>query len=234
MAGTDTLELDLDPEDFKLRHPFRLIIAGPTQCGKSHLLFNILNNLTECVNAKFQKIIFIYGVYQPIYDSYPDIHFTDDLDVLKTRPGVPTLLILDDVMNLIKDSTELETIFTRGRHEGFSIILLMQSLFYQGNVLKTIRNNTSYYAIFEHLQDTLRIANFAAQLEPKNSEYFKACYEDMRRTQYNYVFADLHAESTLRGPPYFIKYRSRIHQSDGQILYLDKSQYKPTVKKFAS
>ena len=234
MASTDTLELDLDPEDFKLRHPFRLIIAGPTQCGKSHLLFNILDNLTECVNAKFQKIIFIYGVYQPIYDSYPNIHFTDDLDVLKTRPGVPTLLILDDVMNLIKDSTELETIFTRGRHEGFSIILLMQSLFYQGNVLKTIRNNTSYYAIFEHLQDTLRIANFAAQLEPKNSEYFKACYEDMRKTPYNYVFTDLHAESTLRGPPYFIKYRSRIHQSEGQILYLDKSQYKPTVKKFAS
>ena len=228
MASANTV-IEVKPEDVKLRHPFRLIITGPTQCGKSHLLFDILDNLPECVNTKFQKIIFIYGVYQPIYDSYPDIHFTNDLGILKTRPGVPTLLVLDDVMNLIKDSAELETIFTRGRHEGFSIILLMQSLFYHGNVLKTIRNNTSYYAIFEHLQDTLRVANFAAQLEPKNSEYFKACYEDVKKKPYGYVFTDLHAESTLRGPPYFIKYRSLIHQSEGQILYLDKSQYTPTV-----
>ena len=228
MASANTV-IEVKREDVKLRHPFRLIITGPTQCGKSHLLFDILDNLPECVNTKFQKIIFIYGVYQPIYDSYPDIHFTNDLGILKTRPGVPTLLVLDDVMNLIKDSAELETIFTRGRHEGFSIILLMQSLFYHGNVLKTIRNNTSYYAIFEHLQDTLRVANFAAQLEPKNSEYFKACYEDVKKKPYGYVFTDLHAESTLRGPPYFIKYRSLIHQSEGQILYLDKSQYTPTI-----
>ena len=223
MEGADLI---INPESLKLRNYFHLIISGPSQSGKSKLLFDILDNLDTCVNSKFEKIIFVYGVFQDIYKKYKHIHFTNDLEILKIRPGVPTLFILDDVMGSIKDSTELENLFTHGRHEKISTILIMQNLFYQGRVLKTLRMNASYFAIFEHLQDVMRVAAFATQMERKNSNYFMSAYEDAIKEPYGYLFCDLHPQSTLRGPPYFIKLRSLIHKSEGQILYLDKSKYR--------
>ena len=218
--------LIIDPEALKLRNYFQLIISGPSQSGKSKLLFDILDNLSSCVNSKFERIIFVYGVFQDVYKKYPHIEFTDDLEILKLRPGVPTLFVLDDVMGSIKDSTVLEDLFTHGRHERISTILVLQNLFYQGRVLKTIRMNATYIAIFEHLQDTLRVTTFATQLENRNTAYFLEAYTDITKTPFSYLFCDLHPQSTLRGAPYFIKLRSLVHKAEGQVLYLDKAKYR--------
>ena len=182
MESTNTIEID--EEHLKLHNYFKMIIAGPSQCGKSVLLFNLLDNLTNCIDSKFGKIVFIYGAYQPIYTKYPYIQFTKDLEVLHTikeGTGTPTLLILDDVMSDIKDSKLLEDIFTHGRHQQISTILVMQNLFYPGSALKTMRNNADYYAVFEHLQDASRLMTFASQLELKNSLYFKEALADMEK-----------------------------------------------------
>jgi hypothetical protein len=226
MASSDHVIENIDPDLLKLITPFSLVLAGPSGSGKSKFLFELLDNLENCTLPKIEKVIFIYGVYQDLYKNYPNIHFTDSLEYMKVRPPENTLLILDDCMSQVKDSSLLEQLFTRGRHEHISVILVLQSMFYKGTVLKTVRDNATYMAITNHIQDQTRLYTFSSQLELKNSSYFIDSYADAMKTRFNYLFIDLHPKSQLRDAPYFIKYRSGVTQGEGQTLYLDVKKYK--------
>ena len=218
-------EMNLDPEDLKLIHPFSLIISGPTASGKSTLLFQILENLHQNTKPAIQKVVFIYGVYQEVYKNYPNIFFTDDLDYMDVNTDIPTLIVLDDVMSSINSSKKLEELFTRGvHHRKVSVVLTLQNLFYHGSVMKTLRDNAMYIILTKHIQDVSKLNTFARQLEQKNSNYFKDSYQDAVSKKYGYIACDLHPHSDLRDGAFKIKYRSLIHKPEGQILYLPKSQ----------
>ena len=138
-----------------------------------------------------------------------------------TEPEIPTVIILDDVMSSINNSKKLEELFTRGvHHRKVSVILTLQNLFYQGSVMKTLRDNSMYIALTRHIQDVSKLDTFARQLERKNSNYFKNSYDDAVSEKYGYLFCDLHPHSDLRDGPFKIKYRSSIHKTEGQVLYL--------------
>ena len=224
MGCADSVEVPL--EGLKLIVPFSMIIAGPSQSGKNEFLYTLLNNLQSCINEKFDNIIFIYGAWQERYKSFPNIFFTNKIEYLTTRPSGRTLLICDDVMSKVNNSSALEDLFTRGRHQNVSTILILQSLFYAGKIMKTLRNNVCYVSITQHLQDIQRLTTFAAQLERKNSTYFIESYDDAMREKYNYLFIDLHPKSVLRDAPYYIKYRSKVHKPHKQDLYIDKKRYR--------
>lgn len=222
MSSTSEV-ISVNADDLKLIHPFSLIISGPTSSGKSTLLFQILDNLHENMKPVIQKIVFIYGTYQEIYKNYPNIFFTDDLDYMDIKSDVPTIIILDDVMSSINNSSKLEELFTRGvHHRKVSVILTLQNLFYHGSVMKTLRDNSMYIALTKHIQDVSKLDTFARQLEQKNSNYFKDSYNDAVSKKYGYLICDLHPHSNLRDGQFKIKYRTLIHKPEGQILYMPK------------
>ena len=218
-------EINLKTEDLKLIHPFSLIISGPTSSGKSTLLFQILENLHQNTDPAIEKVVFIYGVFQEVYKNYPKFFFTDNFDYMDIKPTVPTVLILDDVMSCVNNSKKLEELFTRGvHHNKLSVVLTLQNLFYQGSVMKTLRDNAMYIILTRHIQDVSKLDTFARQLERKGSNYFKDSYQDAVSKKYGYLFCDLHPHSELRDGPFKIKYRSLIHQPAGQILYIPKDK----------
>ena len=214
--------MQIGAEDLKLIHPFSLIVSGPTSSGKSTILFQILENLHQNTKPAIKKVVFIYGTYQEIFKNYPNIFFTDDLDYIEAQCDVPTVIILDDVMSSVKNSQKLEELFTRGvHHRKVSVILTLQNLFYHGSVVKTLRD---YIILTRHIQDVSKLDTFARQLERKGSNYFKESYEDAISKKYGYVFCDLHPHSELRDGAYKIKYRTLIHKSEGQVLYIPKDR----------
>ena len=199
--------INLKVEDLKLIHPFSLIISGPTSSGKSTVLFQILENLHKNIDTRIQKVVFIYGVYQEVFENYPNIYFTDNLDYMELKPTVPTIIVLDDVMSAVNNSKKLEELFTRGvHHRKVSVILTLQNLFYHGSVMKTLRDNSMYIILTRHIQDVSKLDTFARQLERKNSNYFKDSYEDAVSGKYGYIMCDLHPHSNLRDGPFKIKY----------------------------
>lgn len=218
-------QVNIPLDSLKLITPFSMIVAGPSQSGKSEFLYTLLSHLNSCIDAKFDNIVFIYGVWQDIYKSFPNIFFTNKIEYLNSRPSGKTLLICDDIMSQVNNSADLENLFTKGRHDGISTVLILQSLFYGGKIMKTLRNNVSYVVITAHLQDIQRLSTFASQLERKNSLYFNSVYDDIMKTKYAYMFIDLHPRSILRDSPYYIKYRTKVHKPEGQIVYFDKTRF---------
>ena len=226
IISSNTNEITLNVEDLKLIHPFSLIVSGPTSSGKSTLLFQILDNLHQNTTPKIEKVVYIYGIYQDIFKNYPNIFFTDSLEFMDIeRPEVPTVIILDDLMSVLNNSKKLEELFTQGvHHKKVSVVLTLQNLFYHGGVMKTLRDNAMYIALTKHIQDVSKLDTFARQLESKNSNYFKDSYADAVSKKYGYLMCDLHPHSELRDGLFKIKYRTLIHQPEGQILYLPKKK----------
>ena len=223
--SNSTNEINFNVEDLKLIHPFSLIVSGPTSSGKSTLLFQILDNLHLNTTPVIEKVVYIYGIYQDIFKNYPNIFFTDNLDFMDSIPEVPTVIILDDLMSVLNNSKKLEELFTQGvHHKKVSVVLTLQNLFYHGGVMKTLCDNAMYIALTKHIQDVSKLDTFARQLESKNSNYFKESYADAISRKYGYLFCDLHPHSELRDGPLKIKYRSLIHNLEGQIIYLPKAQ----------
>lgn len=51
------------------RHPFTCIIAGPTQCGKTTLIKNILFQSNYIISPKSDRIVYCYNRYQEGYNN---------------------------------------------------------------------------------------------------------------------------------------------------------------------
>ena len=51
-------------------HPFTCIISGPTMCGKTFLLKEILKNKDVLIKPPPQRIILCYKAWQPTYDDF--------------------------------------------------------------------------------------------------------------------------------------------------------------------
>ena len=209
--------LSISPEALKLQHPFNFIVSGPTQSGKTFFVFKLLENLPKITDPPISNIIYIYNAWQEGFKKYKDrVTFTNDLKYLKIRPKNPTLIICDDFMNQIGKNKDMFDLFIlNSHHHGISILLILQNIFEKG--LKTLRQNTHYYYLTEHLQDRTSLENFARQLEPKNSKYFMKSYEDATSYPFGGLFIDLHPHSKLR---LISKYRTGIHQTEGQVLYI--------------
>ena len=211
----------LNPEHLKLIHPFNCIISGPTQSGKTHFVFKLIDNLENITVPSINKVIYLYNEWQERFKSYRDkVFFTNDLKYLTIKPKQPTLIILDDFMNDIGNNKNLLDLFIKGtHHNSISAIIILQNIFHQGSIFKSLRQNCHYYYLTEHLQDRNSIEYFARALEPRNSAYFLESYADAVSKPYGGLFCDLHPHSKIR---HFSKYRHGVEKIEGQTLYISK------------
>ena len=107
-------------DEMTLRHPFTMIAAGPTSCGKTTWVTNLLES------DRWQKL------YDDMLDSIPNMEFVQgifrDTDFDTSQP---TLLIMDDQMREGTQSGDVCDLFTEGsHHRNVSVICMLQNLYY--------------------------------------------------------------------------------------------------------
>ena len=61
---------DVNFSDFNLHHPFRLIISGPSNSGKTQFTFSIIKNIENVITPPISKVIYLYGEYQEIFNQW--------------------------------------------------------------------------------------------------------------------------------------------------------------------
>ena len=74
------------------------------------------------------------------------------------------------------DSPMVSRLFTQGRHQNASVILLLQNMFPKGRYNTDISRNAQYLALFRSPSDRKQIGNIGERTFDKNRVHFMNAY----------------------------------------------------------
>src|SRR5437868_1697804 len=168
----------INKNDLKFKHPTTCLISGCTQSGKTILTLRIVHDwqlLFQTDKSKF-NVLWFYSQFQEKYKPVesatlklifakgkPDEHIIDEVK--------PDLIILDDLMDQLKDDPILSEYFTQGcHHRGVSVFFLVQNLFVKGQFMRTISLNTHYFIMMKAPRAVKQVEYFSRQIKKKNSK----------------------------------------------------------------
>jgi hypothetical protein len=177
---------------FQFRHPLTCIIAGPTQSGKTYFIFDLLKNIHKLFTPVPSRIIWCYGEYQELLKTLPpNVEICEGLNAVHELTGEEsTLVIVDDLME--EAGKEIANLFTKGsHHKNLSIIMVVQNIFHQSKIMRTISLNAHYLVLFKNPRDAGQIRHLATQLFPGNSAFLVDAYRQATQKPHGYLVLDL-------------------------------------------
>jgi hypothetical protein len=197
---------------FCFKHPTTVLIAGPTQCGKTYFLIRALRQ--RQIQPEPQRIVWVYGEWQDVYAKLardmPQIEFVQNFQAelyqsfdSRTR----NLLVLDDQMeNQDAHKRSVDSIakfFTQGsHHRNLTVVYIVQNLFHQDKSMRTISLNAHYIIMFKNPRDATQVRTLASQMYPGNAAALLDAFKDATATttvatttQRGYLLLDLHPSS---------------------------------------
>lgn len=194
----------------KFKDPARIIVAGPSCCGKTTFLKNLLTkkeNLKRFFPNPVTKILWCYSHEQPAYKEIaranPLVEFHEGLpDIAKEFPtpypdGKTAIVVLDDLMKLATKSDDVLDIFTQESHHlKFTCFLVLQNLFHQAKNAVDLKRNCSNIVYFRNPSDvntrSLLLGRcFARQDKTKVERWLKG----IDRKPYSHFLLDFHPET---------------------------------------
>lgn len=185
----------------------RCIITGPSNCGKTNVVFNLL---TDPNGLKYNNIyIFSKSLHQPKYQllerilsEVPDVsyfQFHANEDVIHPNEARPySIFVFDDVS--CENQDNIRNYFAMGRHNNIDSIYIGQT--YSRIPKQLIRDNTNLLLIFKQDERNLRhIYNDHVNTDMTFDQfkYFSGkCWED------KYGFAVIAKDSDMNSGRYRI------------------------------
>lgn len=74
---------------------------------------------------------------------------------------------------------------------NFSLIFLVQNLYYESKVMRTLSLNTSYFILFKNYRDQLQMETLGRHMLPGQLSYFRTSFQSATSEQYGYLVADV-------------------------------------------
>ena len=184
--------------NFKFKHPFCMMIAGPSRSGKTQWVMNLLRQKDESIEPPPEKIVYCYMHWQQHYEGLrqfspstqfheglPHAHFLKELE--------NCVIIIDDLMDVAMKEPAIMSIFTEGsHHRNVSVIFLSQNIFHQGKHSRTMSLNVQYMVLFKNARDQSQIQTLARQMFPTDWHSFLNHYKVETSKEYGHVILDLH------------------------------------------
>ena len=190
--------------------PTTLMLAGPTQSGKSYWVKRLLSHKNVMFKTSPNKVVYAYGARQAMFGEMQDVTFHSGLPSREnieewTKDGQHMLLILDDVMQEACSSSDIMALFTiHCHHRNITVLFLTQSIFPPGKCARTISLNCHYIVIFKTKRDKLQVQTIGTQIFPGQKAYFMDAYQNATSEAYGYLVCDLHPGTDK-------KYQLRTH-----------------------
>ena len=185
-------------QPFKFKHPFCMLVAGPSRSGKTQWVVRLLRQRRERITPPVDSILYCYAHWQSKYDtlkmSVPSAQFHKGLpspaDMNSLRGGI---LVIDDLMELAVKDTNIMSAFTEGsHHKNLSVVFLMQNVFHKGSHARTMSLNAQYMVLFKNARDQQQIQTLARQIFPIDWRQFLQYFEEQTSKPYGHVILDFH------------------------------------------
>ena len=107
-----------EEQEFNLQHPFSMIASGPTVCGKTTFVKNIL--LQGKIEPWLQRIVWLFKHWQSAYDVVKfavDVEFIQGITLsLDFETNIRNLCVIDDLISEIAKDSRITHLFTEGSH----------------------------------------------------------------------------------------------------------------------
>lgn len=204
-------------------HPSTFIIAGPSQCGKTHFVYKVLK--FKLISPLPNKIIWVYSMNQPLYDTIkkeiPQVEFIHGLDssVLdRFSPKSNNLIVLDDLMQELGNSELVANIFTKGSHHlNLSVIYIVQNIFHKGSKHRECSLNSHYIILFNNPRDRTQVRTLSSQMYPNQKHFLSDCLRNASLLQdRGYLVLDLRSDT-----PEDFRVRSLVFPGEETVVYKD-------------
>ena len=207
--------------DHTLKVGSNMMVVGPSGSGKSWLCSEIIRRRDELFVPKIERIIYSYQEWQPelfgrMKEYAPEMEFVKGFEWdIPEGNTIPTLLFIDDAMELaVKDKT-IEKLFCKwSHHRAIFSVLLAQSMFYPG--FQVLARNAKYICLFRFVKDGGFINILGRQLNygkscPCIQDAYKSCTNDR---PFGYLWIDCSNEQKED-----FRYRSSVFPDEDCIIY---------------
>lgn len=210
--------------DLTFQHPCTALVVGGTGAGKTFFMKKLIENREAMFNTAFEKIIFYYSEWQPLYEELKAVvDFRQELPILDDHPPGqgPKLLIIDDFMDEVKShNKELLKFYIKGSsHRNLSIFFLSQCLFPDG--MRQISLNSHYIVLFKTSRDLAQIRTFCLQVDPTQWRALLEAYEDATKAGHSHILFDFKPKQLDH-----LRMRTLIFPGESTVVYIPKSRYK--------
>jgi hypothetical protein len=177
---------------------------------------DLIKHKQEMFSIVPDKIVWFYGIYQPMYDEIQNVTFIEGLpSKYRDFLGNHTLFIVDDLMSECGNDKRLTYLFTKGSHHlNLSIIFITQNFFHKGREMREITLNAHYLLLCKNRRDLSQITHLGNQLFPRHVRYFQEVFEDATKKPFSYLFIDLRTNT-----PEELRLRTQILPNQTQYIY---------------
>ena len=204
--------------DIRLKENFKLFLAGPSRCGKTFFVADLLQNLGTISKDPPTVIIYVYKTWQWKFDEMKHlvhVFLEDDENVVENikmyATGQSILVVFDDMINS-KSLNTLAPLFTvDGRHMNMSLVFLTQRMFVNDEYFRQISQNSDYFIIFKNPRNSSEIRTLAQQITPGSLHLIKI-YIEATKDPFSYLFINLTQECEPK-----VKYLSQIFTKDNSV-----------------
>ena len=183
--------------DARLINSSSMIIAGPTQAGKTTFVHGLLN--VRHLIFRDQPISHIYWVCNevPTYGKRVDVEYMVGIpeggfDFVKYN----SIVVIDDLMEEAKGSLAVTNLFTKvTHHRNVFAIYITQNYFSQSKDQVTRRRNCQYVTLFKNPADISQVRVIASKMFPENNKFLAKTYKDAVSKAHGYILLDLRQET---------------------------------------
>ena len=204
--------------DIRLKENFKVFISGPSRCGKTFFVADLLQNNDQFAKQPPSLIIYIYKVWQWKFDEMKHlvhVFLEDDVNIVdkikQYASGMPILVIFDDMLHS-RSLSNLAPLFTvDGRHMNMSLVFLTQRMFVNDEYFRQISQNCDYFFIFKNPRNSSEIRTLAQQITPGSLHLIKI-YIEATKDPFSYLCVNLTQECESE-----VKYLSQLFLKDHSV-----------------
>lgn len=185
--------------DMRLKCPFSMLVSGPSNCGKTSFVLELLKQRHKLYNKTVGKVFWFYKVFQ---NNFTEVDFIDQMENKMCTmewlqdnqvPEYSTIVIDDMALEATDDTAKL---FSVGSHHyKVNIIFICQNLFTQNKFFRDISLNSTYVVLFKNVRDKQQISNFAKQFAPGKNKSFLNIFTTATKEPHSYLLLDNHQQT---------------------------------------
>ena len=202
--------------------PSSIMIAGPSQCGKTTFTKQLLEQADSLFERPIRKIVYCYGQWQECFRN-----MTAQVTFVEGIPeDIPSLFPANcrPGMRNCSDDERILDLFTKVSHHcDVTCIYLTQNLFPPGKFSRSISLNAHYIIAFNNPRDTLGFRTLAQQAVAGNVPYVWESFQDATSNPFGNLVLDLHPRTRN-----IQRLRTRILPTSHSypVIYVDKKCHK--------